>query len=152
MLSFTPFIRIMVVLGLALFPAPDRHGTAYASVCPTFERTDYPLRSTARYVTVGDFNGDKIPDIADVGFGRPVSPIAILLGRGDGSFEERRYFEEFSAGIFEEIFAVTTGDFNGDGNLDLAVAVSGLGFIGPPMNGIYVLRGRGDGSLAGSGG
>src|SRR5262249_44029424 len=65
----------------------------------------------------GDVNGDGILDLATVGFYRTLEgAVTILLGNGDGSFQEARYFD---AGRSPQSMAV--GDVNGDGVLDLAV-------------------------------
>jgi FG-GAP-like repeat len=80
-------------------------------------------------IAVGDFNGDGNPDVAVANFCNiniehcPNSIVGILLGKGDGTFRSTtRYIAGFEAD------AIVTGDFNGDGNLDLAVA-SLSGFI-----------------------
>ena len=63
--------------------------------------------------------------------------ISILLNKGDGTFKaETRYSVACCAG------SVAVGDFNGDGNLDLAVAGnSGFG------SGFAILLGKGDGTF-----
>lgn len=70
-------------------------------------------------VVSADFNNDDIPDLAIANSGD--SNLYILLGRGDGTFAD---------GIPVSMLApssdlnLVTGDFNGDGNADLA-AISG---------------------------
>ena len=72
-----------------------------------------------RWVRVGDFNGDGIPDVAlsDGGHGRldETQTVSILLGNGDGSFQPA---QSFAAGLNPESLAL--GDFDKDGRLDLA--------------------------------
>src|SRR5262249_8558076 len=68
-------------------------------------------------VAVGDFNGDGNPDLAVAGGTGAASGVRVLLGNGDGSFQAA---QTYAAGILPQSVAV--GDFNGDGNPDLAVA------------------------------
>jgi hypothetical protein len=59
----------------------------------------------------------------------------VLLGRGDGTFEDARQIQLGTA-----VWDVAVGDFNGDGILDLATALSQAGQVA-------ILPGRGDGSF-----
>jgi hypothetical protein len=71
-------------------------------------------------VVVGDFNHDGHEDLAvanEVGPAADTATVAILLGRGDGTFGPP---QTYVAG--DALFAIGVGDFNGDGYSDLAVA------------------------------
>jgi hypothetical protein len=90
----------------------------------------------ATFVT-GDFNNDGIPDIAgtnafnpDMGF---TPTVEILLGNGDGTFTPTSIVL-----VADFPFIVAAGDFNNDGNIDLA--------IGGDFGG--VLLGHGDGTFS----
>ncbi len=93
-----------------------------------------------RGVITGDFNGDGILDLALLGSdvrGTPAGPLVILLGTGGGSFVEDT---TQPATTLVNPVSVTTGDFNGDGILDLAFADSG-------STALTVLLGNGDGTF-----
>jgi len=97
------------------------------------------------YFATGDFNGDGIVDLVGVFNDYGVSSgFNISTGNGNGTFSP-------SEGVFgttpmTQFFnsAVVTGDFNGDGNLDVALVV-----VGSPAasNGLYVFLGNGDGTF-----
>lgn len=79
---------------------------------------EYAARSGASGVDVRDLDGDGFLDLAIAGQGAvPTNEIAVLLNRGDGSFESSRMIV---AGL--EPAAVAGGDFDGDGDQDLVVA------------------------------
>jgi hypothetical protein len=96
----------------------------------------YPLNGLPSGIAVGDFNGDGKLDlvVADESFGT----IAVLLGNGDGTFQNPSYYP--AASVEDGPAAVAVGDFNGDGKLDVAVAV----FRGSQSS---VLLGKGDGTF-----
>jgi hypothetical protein len=69
--------------------------------------------SNPNSVTVGDFNGDGIPDLAVTNSGF----VRVLLGNGDGSFQTTP--ASYAAGNVP--LSVAVADLNGDGRPDLAV-------------------------------
>ena len=80
----------------------------------------------------GDVNGDNRVDIlvSVPGTAGPGQEIC-LLGNGDGTFQAPKT----SNGVSNPAMFAVTGDFNGDGRLDVAVA------------GVYILFGNGDGTF-----
>jgi len=101
----------------------------------TFTLSSGYANLTGTSLTTGDFNHDGILDLAVIGTGD--QPVTILLGNGDGTF---------TAAASQPLVVVTTpqsvtaGDFNGDGNLDLAIADAGSGIL-------VLLQGAGDGTF-----
>src|SRR5438034_3894416 len=83
----------------------------------------YAVGHTPLTVAVGDFDGDRVPDLAVANFGdsdpKVGDPgnVAVLLGNGDGTFQAP---QPFAVGTNPQFVAV--GDFNGDRVGDLAVA------------------------------
>ena len=91
-----------------------------AQVCstPSFTAaTNFEVGDGPRSVTTGDFNGDGKLDLAVANSYFRSSNVSVLLGNGSGGFGAAT---NFAAG--DGPYSVTTGDFNGDGKLDLAVA------------------------------
>ena len=94
-------------------------------------------------LAVGDFNHDGIVDIASVGGGGitgagiHIGPVAIFLGKGDGTFAIAPSQPNIK---LADPSSVMAGDFTGDGNLDLAIADGGS----PTLT---ILKGKGDGTF-----
>jgi VCBS repeat protein/FG-GAP repeat protein len=83
-------------------------------------------------IAVGDLNHDGIPDLAVAN--ADSGGVTVFLGKGDGTFGKPTHYR-VGAGTW----TLVLGDFNGDGNLDMAV--------GAFSNRIYVLLGNGDGTF-----
>ena len=109
---------------------------------PVGSRAQFEARSTSsvkqypQSLVIADFNHDGKADVATAAWYQ--GQIAILLGRGDGTFQPAAYYNIDSEG--ESVYWVAAGDFNGDGNIDLAVA----DFLGSDIS---VLLGNGDGTF-----
>ncbi len=94
----------------------------------------------AQGVAVGDFNADGKLDAAVASGGTakyPASGVAVSLGNGDGTFTEANG-SPMAVGNY--LSAIVTGDFNGDGKLDLAMTDSA-------GNAVIILLGNGDGTF-----
>src|SRR5439155_8780030 len=81
----------------------------------------------------GDFNNDGKVDVALVTNSNG-NKVGVLLGNGDGTLSDSGV--QFTTGHLP--MGLATGDLNGDGKLDLAVALSG---------GVSILLGNGDGTF-----
>jgi hypothetical protein len=115
-------------MGLFLALAP-------AALAGTFApHVDYPAGAAPSGVATGDFNHDGKPDLAVSD--RYEGTVSVLLGNGDGTFQAAVSYQVGPLGAFPQ--AVTVGDFNQDGNLDLAVV---------EISTLTVLLGHGDGTF-----
>jgi FG-GAP-like repeat len=93
--------------------------------------------NNAQGFAVGDFNGDGNPDVA-IGGSDPVTGswmAAVMLGNGDGTFQSAQEV----GSIATVPGPILTGDFNGDGKIDIVISVN---------SGLTVLLGKGDGTFS----
>ena len=94
-------------------------------------------------LVAGDFNGDGRLDLAVADYGYyGGSGVTVLLGNGNGTFQTAG---SYSVGGAPD--AIVADDFNGDGNLDLAVAVA-KNPDGSNANTVALLLGDGRGGFS----
>lgn len=98
----------------------------------TFQNANRSFQLPGFGSAVADFNGDGILDAA--------STNAVMLGNGDGTFQPATAF--LSGNLQFE--SVTSGDFNGDGKPDLAVASNENVQL---TSSVKVFLGKGDGTF-----
>ncbi len=97
-----------------------------------FSDVSYSGGVSPHSVKLGDFNNDNILDIGTV----TNNSASVLLGNGDGTFQA-----PLTVSMIGNNINLVVGDFNRDGNLDMASSNTA-------SNGtINVLRGHGDGSF-----
>ena len=91
-------------------------------------------------IAVADLNHDNIPDLIVVNNGKqpPYGNVSVLLGKGDGTFLKP---VAYHMGQYQDPTSVALGDFNGDGNVDMAVTTF-------HSNSVHVLLGKGDGTFS----
>ena len=95
----------LIAIGLLIFQI--------SVAAQSFSRTDYPLLGNNHIVA--DLNGDGVPDLAGVG----LNSASVMLGNANGAFRARVQFP--AGGPAQDL---TSGDFNGDGRVDLAVSIN----------------------------
>src|SRR5207244_2761218 len=77
----------------------------------------YAVGYVATSVTVGNLDGDGIPDLVVAG-GAGAGQVSVLRGKGDGTFPQAA--QSHAASPWPSSVAVR--DFNGDGHADIVVA------------------------------
>jgi hypothetical protein len=90
-------------------------------------------------VAVADFNGDGLPDLVVHDSERSTASLAILLGRGDGTFLPERVLASPVVAV-NPAATVRAADLNGDGHPDLVIASDN-----DPNT--HILLGNGDGTF-----
>ena len=78
----------------------------------------YAAGANPTSVVTGDFNGDGLPDLAVTNGGASGTTVTVFFGDGMGDFGTGTTI----AGAGTGPTSIVTGDFNNDGNLDLAMA------------------------------
>ena len=120
-LAVTEFDSIQILLG---------NGDGTFQPAQTVATGIYPTA-----IVAGDFTGDGHLDLAVTNDTNPRGAVSVLLGNGNGTFQPP---VSYAVGVTP--FALVTGDFTGDGHLDLAVANLG-------SSDVSVLLGNGNGTF-----
>ncbi len=110
------------------------NGSFSAPTSYSFGSNPYFLSGTnPGSVTVGDFNGDNIPDLAVT---TDANVVSVFLGNGNGTFgAAQNYQVEFQPnGTVAQLSALGVGNFTSDGKLDLVVAQNGADPISILLN------------------
>lgn len=120
----------------------------FAQLAEALPPLDHLPAQGASAMLSGDFNGDGRPDLATVGSGG----VSVLLGLGDGSFAPAQHFaisEDPGTGVTVSSTSLLSGDFNGDGHLDLATSITRRNTANNRFlpGSVSVLLGRGDGTF-----
>ena len=102
----------------------------------------YAVGTKPAFIALGDFNNDKKIDIAVTNLGSGTlngGSVSILLGDGAGKFTKQPDIR-----VGSQPYTITTGDFNRDGKIDLAVTDVHSTNIEPN---VYILNGNGTGGF-----
>jgi hypothetical protein len=100
----------------------------------------YATPSVPVSIILSDFNNDGNLDVATAEQNDPCNCVAVLLGNGDGTFQEPAIITYAPLGA--DPLALAGGYFNGGGNLDLALTEN---FIS--SGAVQILLGNGDGTF-----
>lgn len=127
----------VAALTILITIAPAR---AAAPSCPDFARAktiNVGLNRGPQVVVVRDFNGDGKDDVAVGNVFAAGDNVSIFLGDGAGGFTEA---PGSPVPVGQKPCTMTSGDFNGDGKVDLATANCN-------SNDVTILLGNGDGTF-----
>ena len=108
----------------------------------TFKQaTDSPIAvgKEPSSIVLGDFNGDGIQDFAVTNF--TDNTLSLFLGNGDGTFKQATGSPFALPATATGPIAMTSADFNSDGNLDLAI-------VNRTTNNVVVLLGNGNATFS----
>ncbi|MEA2163089.1 MAG: hypothetical protein QOK37_1216 [Thermoanaerobaculia bacterium] len=123
---------VMIDNAGVLFVAANRGNATFGN--PVQYQSSAGSTSFGMFVTA-DVNHDGRPDVVVLG-----QQLGVMLGRAVGGFDALPAFQPLETPS-QSVPTMLLRDFDGDGNLDLAMAVGGLN------SGFAVLRGKGDGTF-----
>jgi len=131
--------------------------TAQTSFQPSFQTSILSV-PCAYQIIVGDFNGDKVPDVAAWCLSQ--KEVYVLLGNGDGTYKPYVMTSFASANINSDSpsdYQMVAADVNGDGKTDLVYSgfgpritvknADGTTYMGPSTT-VVVLLAAGNGTFA----
>jgi hypothetical protein len=105
----------------------------------------YSVGTNPIWVVAGDFNNDGKRDLAVINQGdasvRDPGGVSILLGNGDGTFQSAK-----NIAIGKNCTSAVAGDFDGDGNTDLALLRPGDPTVNDDGD-VTIFLGNGDGTF-----
>lgn len=127
---------VVVALGSFLCTHPAYGQLSFQSAAK------YQVGSNPVAAATADFNHDGKLDLAVVNAGS--NDISILLANGDGTFQTARNFNLGNSALSIPVW-IKSGDFNGDGKLDIAVFLPAN--TNSPTGEVRILMGNGDGTL-----
>lgn len=126
---------------ILLLPALFSLASIVAQAQVSFQNSVYagfPLRAQA------DLNRDGAPDLIGIALsGTPNAQFEVLLSRGHGAYAPAVPYDTINNEVAE---GFPVGDFNKDGNPDLAVSICACGSP-QSHSGVEIFFGRGDGAL-----
>jgi hypothetical protein len=136
--------RALSALALSLL---SLHGLSQPAFGLGFRSRTYPAGVAPNSVVKGDFNNDGKLDLVIADSCQTLDcdtygVVKVLLGNGNGTFTPAKKYRAGQDG--ESAVFVTAGDFNRDGNLDVAVVNNGINLFGD----VSVLLGHRDGSFS----
>ena len=109
---------------------------AFATTARFQAGQSYSAGITPHGVVIADFNKDGKQDVVVVSSYGTAQNVYVLLGNGDGTLQPASVVS-----VTGSLYAVAAGDFNNDGNLDLAV-------VDNANSAVLILLGHGDGTFA----
>ncbi|MBI4183887.1 MAG: VCBS repeat-containing protein [Proteobacteria bacterium] len=131
-------------IGLNITAAQGYVGISFDRDADVFNTTALPAYatggSTPHGVVTGDFDNDGNQDMVVADFVIAGPNVGVLLGNGDGTFQTA---STVALGVLNRSpNEMTAADFDGDGNLDLAIQTGGI------ANQVVRLLGNGDGTFS----